>query len=98
MECPYCNVEMHEGTAQVRGSFWDFLLVGYSLQDLCFHHDADSQVILHSREKRQAFSCPSCGGCFIMPLPSPSMPVEKINPVTGVVTQADEESQQGRLL
>jgi hypothetical protein len=87
MNCPNCNQKMTPGTAQVRGSFWSFFLVGFSMQDLWFDRNGRSECKLPSREQRGAYCCEECGGVF---LPSRDKELRRsADPRTGVVTVRD---------
>ncbi len=85
MKCPICDIEMKEGSVQVRGNLLTFLSVGWSMQNLIFDCDDDHHCIVGSREKRKAFYCPECSGTFIQDITGKAM-----DPDTGVVTEIFE--------
>ena len=50
MKCPYCEGEMAEGTAFIKGTLWGFLVIGLSIQHLWFRRadDRGPEKIIHS--------------------------------------------------
>jgi hypothetical protein len=67
MKCPYCDGEMVEGTAQVRGTLLGFLAVGLSHQHLWFRpvDGSGDEIIIRSAGQRAGHQCPQCGAVAI---------------------------------
>ncbi len=59
---------MEPGTNYVRGTFWGFLLVGFSHQHLWFRTGNHKEVIVASGEERAGHRCPQCGAVTVYPL------------------------------
>jgi len=57
---------MESGTAQVRGTVWGFLAVGWSHMNLEFDGaEGGTACLMDCREIRTAYRCPACGGVLI---------------------------------
>jgi hypothetical protein len=61
--CPLCGSDLEQGRATVHGTFWGFLLVGFSYQHCWFEpaSGAGEQVVVPSGGSRRACRCPRCG-------------------------------------
>ncbi len=90
MKCPDCQQNMDRGRVQVRGSFLGFLVVGFSAQDLYFDQGRESDLVLGTRERRDACQCAGCGGVFIVG--ARRGPRTETDPSTGVVTEYEAEA------
>lgn len=61
-KCPLCQSELEQGFVSVHGTLLGYLLVGMSYQHCWFKGDeSGDEVVLKSRERRQAFKCQACG-------------------------------------
>jgi hypothetical protein len=65
MQCPVCGDVLQPGSLQVRGTFWSYLFLGLSWQDLCFDNADGSWCALAMRERRPGFRCKRCGTTVI---------------------------------
>lgn len=67
MKCPYCDGEMVEGTAAVRGTLLGFLAVGFSYQHLWFRRldGGGDEIVIRSAHEKPGHQCTQCGAVFI---------------------------------
>ena len=67
MKCPYCDGEMVEGTASVRGTLLGFLAIGLSYQHLWFRpaDGGGDEIVIRSAGKRAGHQCTQCGAVTI---------------------------------
>lgn len=74
MECPQCGEQMEEGNVFIRGTFWGFLLVGWSLQHCWFRPKAggESAMVIRNAthfwrrpEWPEGLRCDHCGAVII---------------------------------
>lgn len=80
MNCPKCQKEMDTGQAQVRGTVFGFLMVGFSHQHLFFYPDnlpppekqlgipiRRGRVIVSSGCEVSAYRCDDCAITVLLP-------------------------------
>ncbi len=66
--CPACNSEMETGTVSVHGTFWGFLLVGWSYQHVWFKGAGDKEeIVVRSGRAKIGYRCPACGFTGVAP-------------------------------
>jgi hypothetical protein len=63
LNCPACGDELQVGLVSVHGTFWGFLLVGFSYQHCWFEPAADGveDVVIPSGGAKLGWRCPNCG-------------------------------------
>ena len=65
-KCPYCNVEMIQGVAEVHGTALGFLVFGISRQHLWFKTPKKTNIkIIESGGSRTAWHCEGCNSTLI---------------------------------
>lgn len=61
LTCPYCGEQLIEGSAEIQGTVWGFLLVGLSYQNLYFKRQGEKKIkILGSGCATSALRCENC--------------------------------------
>ena len=61
-DCPHCGGRLEVGNVAVHGTFWGWILVGWSYQQLWFQpHLGEERRVLQSGESRQGWRCADCG-------------------------------------
>jgi len=63
LRCPACGGELQPGLASVHGTFWGFLLVGFSHQNCWFEPDGGGAevVVIPSGGAKDGWRCQGCG-------------------------------------
>jgi DNA-directed RNA polymerase subunit RPC12/RpoP len=60
--CPQCGSRLEAGAVAVQGTFWGWVMVGWSYQQLWFRPRLGEQRrVLESGESRRGWRCADCG-------------------------------------
>lgn len=61
-DCPQCGERLEPGRVAVHGTFWGWMFVGWSYQQLWFQpHLGAERRVLQSGESRRGWRCKNCG-------------------------------------